>query len=180
MKNESIDKIEKAVENILPTSSAFINELDYSVIERKKADWLKLSELTHSIVLVFDCCTKKFVFVSNNIPQSYGIDSERLFINGHEPVLEIIHPGDIYYGLLVRKKIYSLLSSLSAEEKMKHKMVHEMRVKNVRGEYIRIIEQEQAIELDKSGNIWLMLSVIDVDASHESEITKSHLDNCET
>ena len=180
MKNESIDKIEKAVENILPTSSAFINELDYSVIERKKVDWLKLSELTHSIVLVFDCCTKKFVFVSNNIPQSYGIDSERLFINGHEPVLEIIHPGDIYYGLLVRKKIYSLLSSLSAEEKMKHKMVHEMRVKNVRGEYIRIIEQEQAIELDKSGNIWLMLSVIDVDASHESEITKSHLYNFET
>lgn len=180
MKNESIDKIEKAVENILPTSSAFINELDYSVIERKKADWLKLSELTHSIVLVFDCCTKKFVFVSNNTPQSYGIDSERLFINGHEPVLEIIHPGDIYYGLLVRKKIYSLLSSLSAEEKMKHKMVHEMRVKNVRGEYIRIIEQEQAIELDKSGNIWLMLSVIDVDASHESEITKSHLYNFET
>lgn len=180
MKNESIDKIEKAVENILPISSAFINELDYSLIERKKADWLKLSELTHSIVLVFDCCTKKFVFVSNNIPQSYGIDSERLFINGHEPVLEIIHPGDIHYGLLVRKKIYSLLSSLSAEEKMKHKMIHEMRVKNVRGEYIRIIEQEQAIELDKSGNIWLMLSVIDVDASHESEITKSHLYNFET
>ena len=59
-------------------------------------------------------------------------------------------------------------------------MVHEMRVKNVRGEYIRIIEQEQVIELDKSGDIWLMLSVIDVDASHESEITKSHLYNFET
>ena len=67
MKNESIDKIEKVVENILPTSSAFINELDYSVIEQKKADWLRLSELTHSIVLVFDCCTKKFVFASDNI-----------------------------------------------------------------------------------------------------------------
>ena len=180
MKSQSIDKIEKVVENILPTSSTFINELDYSVIEQKKADWLKLSELAHSIVLVFDCYTKKFVFVSDNIPQSYGIDSKRLFINGHEPVLEIIHPGDIHYGLLIRKKIYSLLSNLSAEEKMKHKMVHEMRVKNVRGEYIRIIEQEQAIELDKSGNIWLMLSVIDVDASHESEITKSHLYNFET
>jgi len=180
MKSQSIDKIEKAVENILPTSGAFIDELDYSVIEQKKADWLKLSELAHSIVLVFDCYTKKFVFVSDNIPQSYGIDSKRLFINGHEPVLEIMHPGDIHYGLLVRKKIYSLLSSFSAEEKMKHKMVHEMRVKNVSGEYIRIIEQEQAIELDNSGNIWLMLSVIDVDASHESETTKSHLYNFET
>lgn len=131
-------------------------------------------------MLVFDCYAKKFIFVSDNIPQSYGIDSKRLFIYGHEPVLKIIHPGDIHYGLLVRKKIYSLLSSLSAEEKMKHKMVHEMRVKNVRGEYIRIIEQEQVIELDKSGDIWLMLSVIDVDASHESEITKSHLYNFET
>lgn len=180
MKSQSIDKIEKAVENILPTSGIFIDELDYSVIEQKKADWLKLSELAHSIVLVFDCYTKKFVFVSDNIPQSYGIDSKRLFINGHEPVLEIIHPGDIHYGLLIRKKIYSLLSNLSAEEKMKHKMVHEMRVKNVRGEYIRIIEQEQAIELDNSGNIWLMQSVIDVDASHESETTKSHLYNFET
>ena len=180
MKNQSIDKIEKAVENILPISGTFIDELDYSVIEQKKADWLKLSELAHGLVLVFDCYTKKFVFASDNIPQSYGIDSKRLFINGHEPVLEIMHPGDIHYGLLVRKKIYSLLSSLSAEEKMKHKMVHEMRVKNVCGEYIRIIEQEQVIELDKSGNIWLMLSVIDVDASHESETTKSHLYNFET
>ena len=40
MKSQSIDKIEKAVENILPTSGAFIDELDYSVIEQKKADWI--------------------------------------------------------------------------------------------------------------------------------------------
>ncbi len=55
-----------------------------------------------------------------------------------------------------------------------------MRVRNARNEYIRIIEQEQTIELDELGNIWLMLSVIDVDASHDSEIIKSHLYNFET
>ena len=48
-----------------------------------------------------------------------------------------------------------------------------MRIRNMRGEYIRIIEQEQVLELDKSGNI-------DVDASHESEIIKSHLYNFKT
>ena len=36
MRNQSIDKIEKVVENILPISGAFIDELDYSVIEQKK------------------------------------------------------------------------------------------------------------------------------------------------
>lgn len=151
--------------------------MDYSIIEKKKADWIKLSEISHSIVLVFDCYTNKFVFVSNNIPESYGIDPEKLISDGHIPALEIIHPDDIQHGLLVRERIYSLLSVFSPEEKMKYKIVHEMRVKNIRGEYIRIIEQEQAIELDESGNIWLMLSVIDMDASHDSEITKSHLYN---
>ena len=130
--------------------------------------------------MAFDCYTKKFVFVSDNIPELYGLDSHRLFIDGHQPVIEVVHPDDIYYGLLVRKKIYSILSSFSNEEKMDYKAIHEMRVRNLRGEYIRIIEQEQVIESDKSGNIWLMLSVIDVDASHESEIVKSHLYNFKT
>ena len=138
------------------------------------------AEVTHSIVLAFDCYTKKIVFVSDNIPELYGLDSHRFFIDGHQPVVEVIHPDDIYYGLLVRKKIYSILSSFSNEEKMNYKAIHEMRVRNLRGEYIRIIEQEQIVELDKSGNIWLMLSVIDVDASHESEIIKCHLYNFKT
>ena len=175
-----INEIEKKVINILPTSSIEFDEIYYSILEKRKNDWIKLSEVTHSIVLVFDCYTNKFVFVSDNIPKLYGLDSRRLFIHGHQPVIEVIHPDDIDYGLLVRKKIYSILRSFSNEEKRNYKAIHEMRIRNMRGEYIRIIEQEQVLELDKSGNIWLMLSVIDVDASHESEIIKSHLYNFKT
>lgn len=175
-----INEIEKRVINILPTSSIEFDEIDYSILEKRRNDWIKLSEVTHSIVLVFDCYTNKFVFVSDNIPKLYGLDSRRLFIHGHQPVIEVIHPDDIDYGLLVKKKIYSILRSFSNEEKRNYKAIHEMRIRNIRGEYIRIIEQEQVLELDKSGNIWLMLSVIDVDASHESEITKSHLYNFKT
>ena len=175
-----INEIEKKVINILPTSSIEFDEIDYSILEKRKNDWIKLSEVTHSIVLVFDCYTNKFVFVSDNIPKLYGLDSRRLFIHGHQPVIEVIHPDDIDYGLLVRKKIYSILRSFSNEEKRNYKAIHEMRIRNMRGEYIRIIEQEQVLELDKSGNIWLLLSVIDVDASHESEIIKSHLYNFKT
>lgn len=165
MKDSPIHKIEKVIENILPTSDINFDELDYSVIDENKADWIKLSELTHSVLLVFDCYTNKFVFVSDNIPPLYGIDSNRLILEGHEPIIEIIHPDDIYYGLLVRKKIYSLLKAFSAEEKLKHKVVHEMRVKNTRGEYIRIIEQEHVIELDKQeifGSCYLLLILMQV------------------
>ena len=180
MNNSDIYKIEKKVEDILPTTNANSEDLDYSIIEKKKAEWIKLSEITHSIVFVFDCYSNKFVFVSNNIPKSYGIDHNRFISEGHLPALEIIHPDDIPFALHVRDKIYSLLNEFPPEEKMKYKMIHEMRVRNLRGEYVRIIEQEQVLELDKSGDIWLMLSVIDIDASHESETTKSHLYNFET
>ena len=175
-----IEEIQKRIINLLPTSNILLDEVNYSILEERKKDWKKLSEITHSIVLAFDCYTKKFVFVSDNIPELYGLDSHRLFIDGHQPVIEVVHPDDIYYGLLVRKKIYSILSSFSNEEKMDYKAIHEMRVRNLRGEYIRIIDQEQVIESDKSGNIWLMLSVIDVDASNDSEIVKSHLYNFKT
>lgn len=140
-----IEEIEKQIINLLPTSNILLDEVDYSILEERKKDWKKLSEVTHSIVLAFDCYTKKFVFVSDNIPELYGLDSHRFFIDGHQPVVEVIHPDDIYYGLLVRKKIYSILSSFSNEEKMNYKAIHEMRVRNLRGEYIRIIEQEQIV-----------------------------------
>lgn len=168
-----IEEIEKQIINLLPTSNILLDEVDYSILEERKKDWKKLSEVTHSIVLAFDCYTKKFVFVSDNIPELYGLDSHRLFIDGHQPVVEVIHPDDIYYGLLVRKKIYSILSSFSNEEKMNYKAIHEMRVRNLRGEYIRIIEQEQIVELDRSGNIWLMLSLLMLTQAMNQKLLKA-------
>ena len=47
-----INEIEKKVINILPTSSIEFDEIDYSILEKRKNDWIKLSEVTHSIVLV--------------------------------------------------------------------------------------------------------------------------------
>lgn len=96
MQVSPIHKIEKEIESILPTSNINFDELDYSTIDKNKADWIKLSELTHSFILVFDCYTSKFVFVSDNIPPLYGIESNRLILEGHEPIIEVIHPDDIY------------------------------------------------------------------------------------
>ena len=93
-----IEEIEKQIINLLPTSNILLDEVDYSILEERKKDWKKLSVVTHSIVLAFDCYTKKFVFVSDNIPELYGLDPHRLFIDGHQPVVEVIHPDDIYYG----------------------------------------------------------------------------------
>lgn len=102
-----IDEIEQKIINILPTSNTMFDEIDYSILEKRKEDWIKLSEITHSIVLVFDCYTNKFVFVSDNIPKLYGVDSRRLFVDGHRQVIELIHPDDIDYGTKKRNNKHS-------------------------------------------------------------------------
>ena len=50
-----IEEIEKQIINLLPTSNILFDEVDYSILEERKKDWKKLSEVTHSIVLAFDC-----------------------------------------------------------------------------------------------------------------------------
>lgn len=83
-----IEEIEKQIINLLPTSNILLDEVDYSILEERKKDWKKLSEVTHSIVLAFDCYTKKFVFVSDNIPELYGLDSQAyVFITIEQPKL---------------------------------------------------------------------------------------------
>ena len=59
-----IEEIEKQVINLLPTSNILLDEVDYSIIEERKNDWIKLSEVTHSVVLVFDCYTNKIIFLN--------------------------------------------------------------------------------------------------------------------
>ena len=46
-----INEIEKRVINILPTSSIEFDEIDYSILEKRRNDWIKLSEVTHTTLI---------------------------------------------------------------------------------------------------------------------------------
>ena len=106
-----IEEIEKQIINLLPTSNILLDKVDYSILEERKKDWKKLSEVTHSIVLAFDCYTKKFVFVSDNIPELYGLDSHRLFIDGHQPVVEVLYLMIILLLLGKKENLFALKCS---------------------------------------------------------------------
>lgn len=48
-----------------------------------------------------------------------------------------------------------------------YKTTHKSWVMNLKGKWLHIIKQQQVIETDKYGNISLMISIVDVDASHD-------------
>ncbi|SRX76170.1 Oxygen regulatory protein NreC [Aequorivita antarctica] len=46
-------------------------------------------------------------------------------------------------------------------------MITEYRMLNSQDQYVRLIEQYQVLELDASGQIWLMLNIVDVSSNQE-------------
>ncbi len=54
-----------------------------------------------------------------------------------------------------------------SNEKLNHKGVYEYRIMNATGEYIRLIEQYQILELDATGQLWLLLSTVDISPNQE-------------
>ncbi|MCD7899763.1 MAG: LuxR C-terminal-related transcriptional regulator [Bacteroides sp.] len=169
---EQNDKIGKMLSGFM-----WASEGDKLYVEKSKPHWEQLASMVNSLVLVFDVHKNTFIYVSGDYLQPYGIDSADLIIKGHIPVLEIIHPEDLRYGFLIREKLYATLTSFHPDKIKEYKATHEFRVKNLKGEWVRVIEQEQVIETDEHGNIWLLLSVVDIDASYDMESVRSHLYN---
>jgi DNA-binding CsgD family transcriptional regulator len=165
---------------MFPKDLAFMEDLEYRIIEERKLEWELMSKVGQCAVFAFDCFTHKFVYVSEIGLEPFGLTSDIFLKEGHDPAIALIHPGDIPLLLLTRKKAYKLLQSIPSGEIKKYKLVHEFRIRNTAGKYIRITEQEQVIELDNQGNIWLTLSVFNIDAGNEKEPVKSHIYKLDT
>lgn len=64
-----------------------------------------------------------------------------------------IHPDDFYGFTKNGLSGFKLFLKMTEDEKLNFKLINEFRILNASGQYIRVIEQHQAFELDKRGNL---------------------------
>jgi DNA-binding CsgD family transcriptional regulator len=128
-------------------------KLDYTRLDHHRAMLKQLAKVSNSGITVFDLHTKRHVFASYNF-----IDLLGYFVDG---VDDRVHPGDIRLQLQNGIKALHFFYAHKADIK-DYKMISEYRIRNVANEYIRVIEQFSALEVDPLGNMWLSLSVIDL------------------
>lgn len=165
------------IEKMFPKRTCIAEDFDYSIIEKYRHEWETVSRVGQCAVFVFDCFTHKFVYASDIALDLFGLTVEDFLKKGHDPAFDLIHPDDVELIVLTRKKAYQLLEALPVEEVKEYKLVHEFRFRNIQGNYVRITEQEQVIELDSDGVIRLMLSVFNIDAGDAKEPVRSHIYN---
>jgi len=156
-------------------------DLDYSLVPKHIKTLQILSEIGNSGVSVFDINKREMLFFSANfgkllgyVPSDYAETSFHFF-DGK------IHPKDKLTLSLNGVSALKMFNAFSADEKLNHKLLIEYRMLNARNKYVRLIEQYQILELDKRGQSWLMLGIVDVSPDQEeNDQVKSQLLNIRT
>jgi DNA-binding CsgD family transcriptional regulator len=155
--------------------------LDYSVVEKHAMALQTLSDIGNSGTGIFDFCKRQIVFYSSNFGRLLGYAPSDYEALGQDFFAEKIHPEDARRLSFSGVSVMKIFSSFSSDEKLNHKVINEYRMLNAENQYVRMIEQYQVLELDRKGQIWLTLNIVDVSPNQgAAEESKSQLLNFRT
>lgn len=156
-------------------------DLDYTVFENQKKMLQNLANVGNSGISVFDLCKKEHLFASYNFNSLFGYDLNEIEKNGTNYFNSRIHPNDFIALLQSGIAAMKCYFDFEISERKNYKLINEYRILNSDEKYVRVIEQQQMLELDKKGNVWLALGVIDVSPNQEIyDGVKSQLLNYKT
>ncbi len=158
------------------------DDLDYSVLERHKPNLQQLADISNLVISIFDAYKKEHVFHSSNLGKILGYSSQDIESGGEHFLDTKIHNEDFMMLMQNALSVFKLFFNFSTDEKLNHKLVSEYRILNAADNYVRVIEQQQVLELDNSGNLWLALSILDISPNQQNmnEGLKSELLNFRT
>ena len=156
-------------------------ELDYSNFNKHIPTLQALATIGNSGISVFDLFKKEHIFYSPNFCAMLGYNVQEIVEKGNSFLDSKIHPDDFIELMKNGISLLKLFYKFSPDEKTNYKLINEYRILNAENKYIKILEQHQVLELDKSGNLWLTLSTMDISPNQDIDgKIKSQLQNFRT
>jgi DNA-binding CsgD family transcriptional regulator len=156
-------------------------ELDYSIIEKHAAALQTLCNINNSGASIFDLAKRQIIFYSSNYGKLLGYAPTDYEATGQLFFESKIHTDDKLQLSLNGVTVLKLFNNFSSDEKVNYKVINEYRMLNAQNKYVRLIEQHQVLELDDIGQVWLLVSFVDVSPNQEEyEGIRSQLLNFRT
>ena len=182
MSENQIKNINETYFQLLSRQIFVAEALDYSLLERHKPSLQKLAETSNSAISVFDLYKNTHVFLSSNFGSALGYSLQDFETEGEHFLDAKVHPDDFIALIKNAVTALKLVLNFSVDEKLNNKIISEYRILNAAGNYVRVIEQQQVLELDSYGNYWLGLSILDISPNQRNmhEGIKSELLNFRT
>jgi len=139
-----------------------VDDADYLEFEKKVYFLERLSEVENSSVSVLDLYQKKYIFMRSRYLDPF--DDPHIDHDPHDPFYygQFIHPDDQFIVMDSYIKTFEFFLNLPEEERKDYKMILNFRQRDKYGKYLNIILQLVVLDLDKKGNIWLILILDDL------------------
>lgn len=157
--------------------------LDYTIADKYIGDLNKLSQLNNCCFFIVDLYKFRYLFTSDNFKNIFGyipIKDDLDNLSDNKFLDSKIHPDDFIQFKKIQLKVGEFLFQLPKEERVNYKHIFELRVLNIQKEYVRVSWERQSLETDKSGNLWLMLGIINIFPDQTSSSFKSIFINLKT
>lgn len=139
-------------------------DVDYNLWNKKRASIQAFSQMSQSCIFTVDVFKGRYDFASENFSTVFGYDTQKIAtIQEQGDFLEDrIHPDDrrqlfeyqIEHGLFIY--------SLSPEERNDYQQIFQIRMLNVRQQYVNVVSRHQVIQTDKKGKAWIVMGIIDI------------------
>lgn len=158
-------EIKEILQDIYVDHNLKEKDLDYTIADKYIADLNRLSQLNNCCFFIVDLHKFRYLFTSDNFRNIFGyvptkddLDnlSDNTFLDSK------IHPDDFIQFKRIQLKVGSFLLQQPKEERVNYKHIFELRILNIQKEYVRVSWERQALETDKSGNLWLILGIINI------------------
>ncbi len=136
-------------------------DIDYEKAKREFIPFLRLIDsLQTSIVVAFDFYKRDYFYCSEKFNSIFGFCKNSLPKVDHKWVRSRFHPEDyiINTGSMMALKIFY---QQPVENRKNLRLIHEFRMKNDDNKWIRLMVQNDIMELDRKGNMWLDLKLWD-------------------
>jgi DNA-binding CsgD family transcriptional regulator len=136
------------------------DDLDYDWFESQKPFLEHLSKIDHSAISVFDLHQKRHLYASENFHDLFKMSQEDALSD--ESINSRVHPEDKVVLMGIGIKTLRLYYELPMHEKTNFKLINEYRLEVAKDDYVRVIEQHKAFKIDRTGKVWLALSMVDL------------------
>jgi DNA-binding CsgD family transcriptional regulator len=156
------DSSPNAIDQIYLYQKFEVDNADYLEFEKKVYFLERLSEVENSSVNVLDLYQKKYIFMRSRYLEPF--DDPLIDHDPQDPFYygQFIHPDDQFVVMDSYIKTFEFFLNLPVEERKDYKMILNFRQRDKYGKYLNIILQLVVLELDKKGNIWLILILDDL------------------
>lgn len=136
--------------------------IDYAELDMHISFLKQLAVVENSSISVFDIYRQKYVFAQTKFLSLLGIDLDEMMKHGPQVFYSIIHPDDAPLLLETHYLFTEFILKLDIAERKDYKVINDFRIRDNKGNYLRAVKQLVPLELDKKGNLWLVLVLYDL------------------